>query len=50
MTIQEIKIQLEQAGNAELPALLALYKEDERAGVRKLAAVAEKRQAALQAE
>ncbi len=50
MTIQEIKIQIEQAGNADLPALLAFYKKDERAGVRKLAESAEKKQMLLRAE
>lgn len=50
MTIQEIKIQLTQSGSAELPALLDLYRGDERAGVRKLVREAEKRQKALEAE
>lgn len=47
MTVQEIKLQLTQSGNAELPALLDLYRRDERAGVRKLVADVEKRQRAL---
>ena len=50
MKVQEIKLQLEQAGNAELPALLDLYREDERTGVRKLLESFEKRQKALEAE
>ncbi|MCI8464908.1 MAG: ribonuclease HII [Lachnospiraceae bacterium] len=50
MTVQEIKMQLEQSGNAELPALLDLYRRDERAGVRKLVVAAEKRQQALEKE
>lgn len=43
-------MQLEQSGNAELPALLDLYRRDERAGVRKLVVAAEKRQQALEKE
>lgn len=50
MTVQEIRAQLTQAGNAELPALLDLYRKDGRAGVRKLVLEAEKRQKALEAE
>ena len=43
-------MQLEQSGNAELPALLDLYRKDERAGVRKLVWEAERRRTALEAE
>ncbi len=43
-------MQLTQSGNAELPALLELYKKDERAGVRRLALDAEKKQRALEKE
>ncbi len=50
MTIQEMKQRLEQAGNAEVSALLELYKEDPRAGVRKLAADYEKRKEAEKRE
>ena len=50
MTIQEIKQALEQAGNAELPALLDFYRKDSRAGVRKAVEAFEKRQKALEAE
>ena len=50
MTIQEMKQRLEQAGNAEVSALLELYKEDPRAGVRKLAADYEKRREAEKRE
>ena len=50
MTVQEIKLQLRQSSNAELPALLDLYRKDERAGVRRLVSEAEKRQKALEAE
>lgn len=50
MTVQEIKILLDQASNAELPALLEFYKKDERAGVRKLAETKERQMKALQAE
>ena len=50
MTVQEIKNSLEQAGNAELPALLDFYRNDERSGVQKLIASFEKRQKALEAE
>ncbi len=50
MTMQEMKEQLEQAGNAEIPALLELYKKDPRAGVRKLAADHERRRLALEKE
>ena len=50
MTIQEMKQRLEQAGNAEISALLELYKEDPRAGVRKLAADYEKRKEAEKRE
>ena len=50
MTIQEMKQRLEQAGNAEVSALLELYKEDPRAGVRKLAADYEKRKEAEKQE
>ncbi len=50
MTVQEIKLKLEQAGNAELPALLDFYRSDKRAGVRKIVEAFEKRQKALEAE
>ncbi len=50
MTVQEIKLQLTQAGNAERSALLDLYRSDERAGVRKLVSDMEKKQRALAAE
>ena len=50
MTVQEIRAQLTQAGNAELPALLDLYRTDRRAGVRRLVLEAENRRKALEAE
>lgn len=43
-------MQIRQAGNAELSALLDLYRKDERVGVRKLVQKAEKRLEALEAE
>lgn len=50
MTVQEIKIQLDSASNAELPALLEFYKKDGRAGVRKLAETKKRQLLALRAE
>ena len=50
MTVQEIKYKLSQAGNAELPALLELYRNDSRAGVKKILEAFEKKQKALEAE
>ena len=50
MTVQEIRAQLTQAGNAELPALLDLYRTDRRAGVRRLVLEAENRRKALEEE
>ena len=50
MTVQEIRAQLTQAGNAEFPALLDLYRTDRRAGVRRLVLEAETRRKALEAE
>lgn len=50
MTIQEIRAQLDGAGNGELPPLLEFYKKDSRAGVRRLAEAKERQLMALEAE
>ena len=49
-SIQEIKEELKNAAEEELPALCRTYLEDGRKGVQKLIEQAEKRQEKLQAE